>query len=153
MEKQKNIIDQLGAPYRYINEDVDYEWYNNYLKNRATNVRCSIVEKSSNIILGLVSLTNINTINQSAVLHIMIGDENQGKGAGTFAVKEMINHAFNNLNIHRIEVSVLATNERAIHLYEKCGFKKEGTKKDAVYKNGKFVDMCIYGIIRDIIYK
>lgn len=80
----------------------------------------------------------------------MIGDcENQGKGIGTFAVKEMINHAFYNLNLHRIELTVLEDNVRAIHLYEKCGFKYEGRKRKAKYKNGKFVDMKMYAILRE----
>ena len=47
--------------------------------------------------IGLISLVSIDYMNQSAELHIMIGDtNNQGKGAGTFAVRAMLEHAFNN---------------------------------------------------------
>ena len=67
---------------------------------------------------------------------------------GTFAVLSMLRHAFYDLNLHRVELSVLATNEAAMGLYEKCGFSCEGTRRQACYKQGKFVDMYEYGILR-----
>lgn len=101
-----------------------------------------MIVDDDNIILGMISLTSINYLNQSAELHILIGDfENQGKGIGTLAVKEILNHGFNNLNLNRIQLNVLVYNDIAIKLYVKCGFKLEGKKRQAVYKNGKFVDM------------
>mgnify|MGYP005775168369 CR=1 FL=1 len=145
----KDIIDQLGAPFRFINFKVDEIWFDNYMKNRSSNVRCSIIDDESKLI-GLVSLTGINMLNQSADFHIMIGNkESQGKGAGTFAVKEILNHAFNNLNLHRVELTVLKNNERAMKLYEKSGFKREGTLRQVYYKNGSFVDAYIYSILKD----
>ncbi len=119
------------------------------MASRATTVRCAIVEEDDKI-LGLISLTGVDYMNQSAELHIMIGDsENQGKGMGTFAVKEILNHAFNNMNLHRVELGVLESNTRAIHLYEKCGFVKEGLKRDYIYKNGKFENLYIYSCLKE----
>ena len=89
-------------------------------------------------------------MNQSAEFHIMIGDiQNQGRGLGTFAVNSMLNHAFNNMNLQRVELTVLDNNTRAKHLYEKCGFTYEGRKRKAKYKDGKFVDMLMYSILRE----
>ena len=74
------LINHLGAPFRYINLEIDYRWYDNYMQNRNTDIRCAIVEtENENNILGIVSLTNINWINQSAEFHIMIGSkDNRG---------------------------------------------------------------------------
>ena len=89
-------------------------------------------------------------MNQTAELHIMIGDkENQGKGIGSFAVKEMLNHAFFNMNLNRVELTVIENNKRAIHLYEKNGFVYEGRKRKARYKGGEFMDMLMYAVLRD----
>lgn len=146
----KEIIDCLGAPYRFINLEVDESWYASYMGNRGNAVRCAITEDSNDEILGLVSLTSIQFLNQSAEFHIMIGDsKNQNRGIGTFAVKEMLHHAFYHMNLHRIELSVLETNQRAIHLYEKCGFVREGIKRKCSYKNGGFVNMYIYSILKN----
>ena len=145
----KELIDCLGAPYRFINPGVDEAWFQNYMHHRDVTVRCSIVGDDDTI-LGLVSLTSLDMINQTATLHIMIGEANcHNKGIGTYAVKEMVQHAFNNLNLRRIELEVLSENTRARHVYEKVGFLHEGTKKKAVYKNGEFVDMEMYAIIKE----
>lgn len=143
------LIYSLGAPFRYINLAVDEKWYENYMLNRNSTVRCAIILENSDEILGLISLTEIDYINLSATLHIMIGSsDNQGKGIGTFAVSCMINHAFYNMNLHRIELTVLSNNERAIHLYEKIGFILEGRKRKCVYKNGDYIDMLCYALLR-----
>jgi RimJ/RimL family protein N-acetyltransferase len=146
----QNLISLLGAPFRFINMDVDLRWYENYISSRGNCVRCAVVLQEEDKILGLVSLTSIDYLNQSAEFHIQIGNKaNQGKGIGTFAVKEMLAHAFNNMNLHRIELIVLEENEKAKHLYEKCGFIYEGKKKAAVYKNGKYVDLHCYAILKE----
>lgn len=145
----EELIELLGAPFRYINIEVDEQWFDNYMSNRSSTVRCAIVD-SKDVIIGLISLTSINSINQSAQLHIMIGDcENQGKGIGTIAIKGMVEHAFNNLNLHRIELLVLESNKRAQRVYEKVGFKREGIKRKAVYKSSRFIDLYLYAILRE----
>ena len=145
------LINHLGAPFRYINLDVDYRWYDNYMQNRNTTIRCAIVEATDeDNILGLISLTNINFINRSAEFHIMIGDtKNKGKGIGYFATIEILTHAFNNMNLNRIELGVLESNTRALKLYEKVGFNREGVKCQSIYKNGKFVDMIMMAILKE----
>ncbi len=143
------LIACLGAPYRYINEDVDKAWYDKYLNTRNNSVRCAIVDEQDEI-LGLISLLDIDSVNRSAALHIMIGGaENRGKGIGSFAVRAMVEHAFLNLNLRRIELGVLETNLPAIRLYEKTGFVKEGIKRQSNYKNGKYVNMIMMGLLRD----
>lgn len=144
----KEFIDCLGAPFRYINKEVDQKWYDNYMANRDKNIRCSIVNENDHII-GLISLTNIDRINQSAIFHIMIGNsDNREKGVGYFATNEMLKHAFFDMNFNRIELTVLESNKRAINLYDKIGFKREGIKRDAVYKNGVYANMILMAILK-----
>lgn len=147
------LIAQLGAPYRFINLDVDTTWYDSYMSNRSTTVRCAVVGKDTDEILGLASLVSIDHMNQSAEFHIMVGSsENQGKGIGTFAVREMLHHAFDNLNLQRVELIVLENNDRARHLYEKVGFIQEGVKRNSKFKKGRFVNMVIYSILKSEFY-
>jgi diamine N-acetyltransferase len=147
----RELISHLGAPFRYINLDVDYRWYDNYMLNRNATIRCAIVEATDEeCILGLVSLMNINFINQTAEFNIMIGDTaNRGKNIGYFATTKILNHAFNNMNINRIELEVLESNIYALKLYEKVGFKQEGIKRQSTYKNGKFVNMIMMSILKE----
>jgi RimJ/RimL family protein N-acetyltransferase len=146
-----HLIACLGAPYRFINEDVDSDWYDKYLNARSNSVRCAIVDSDrEDEVLGLISLLNINYVNRCGELHIMIGNsENRGRGIGTFAVKAMIEHAFYNLNLRRIELGVLETNDAAIRLYEKTGFVREGLKRRSNYKNGEYVGMIMMGLLKE----
>lgn len=144
------LIALLGAPFRYISPEVDEKWFEAYMANRANAVRCAITKEDDDTILGLVNLVPIDHINQSAVFSIMIGDkENQGKGMGTFAVQEMLKHAFLNMNLHRVELDLSEYNSRSKHLYEKCGFVYEGCKRNARYKNGRFVNVLQYAILKE----
>ncbi len=144
-----DLINCLGAPFRYINSDVDEKWYESYLANRRNTIRCAIINSEDRII-GLISLVAIDDISRSAELHIMIGkDSDQNSGAGTFAVRTLLQHAFMNLNLNRVELSVLATNKRAIGFYQKIGFVYEGTKRNARFKNGQFVDLLIFSMLKE----
>lgn len=53
------------------------------------------------------------------------------------------------MNLQRIELTVLDYNECAKHLYEKSGFQFEGRKRKSIYKNGRFVDMLMYSVLKD----
>lgn len=133
------LISLLGTPFRHINLETDFEWFQNYLKNRDTQVRCAIIDEKTDHILGIASLTGINHINKNCEFHIMIGDnKNRNKGVGTIATQKMVEHAFRNLNMHKIWLTVLEHNISAIKVYEKIGFKKEGLLKEAVFKEGRF---------------
>lgn len=147
----RQLIDCLEAPYRYIGPEIDEVWFDSYLKNRSSTVRCAIVDdRNEGDILGLATLASIDWVHRSCEFHIMIGNSDcRGKGLGTFALGEMLRHAFLDLGLNRVELSVLEDNVRARHVYEKVGFVLEGTRRKAVYKNGKYVDMHIMGLLRD----
>lgn len=145
----RELISCLGAPYRYIGPEVDGAWFDAYLKSRANTVRCAVVDSSDrSTIKGLVTLASIDWAARSAELHIMIGREaDRGKGLGTFAVTEMLRHAFRDLGLHRVELEALVGNDRAVHVYEKCGFQSEGVRREAAYKDGAWVDLCHMAVL------
>jgi len=61
----------------------------------------------------------------------------------------MIDHAFHNLELRRIELGVLKNNIPAIKLYEKTGFVQEGMKRKSNYKNGKYLNLITMGLLRE----
>lgn len=109
-----------------------------------------IALKSSDEVIGDIELQDINGFNRSAQLRIAIDtSQHQGKGYGTEAILLMLEHAFGVMNLHRIELNVYSFNERAIHVYEKIGFQKEGIQRDALYYHHKYHDSVIMGILED----
>ena len=61
----------------------------------------------------------------------------QGIGNRLFAALEKwaLDH-----KLHRLELTVMSHNERAVRLYQKMGYKTEGIKQDSLWVNGKYVD-------------
>ena len=151
MTKWRNdpdVIDQLGSPFRFIDHEVDLKWFDAYLASRMNNVRLAICEMESGKIIGATHLLGIDWINRSADFGIWIGNkESQGHGAGEFATRGILKHAFLDLHLHRIALTVVATNERAIGLYKKIGFVEEGRMRQVIFKHGKYVDMIQMAIL------
>jgi diamine N-acetyltransferase len=145
----KELIDLLGNNFLFIAEEIDKNWYTNYLNNRHYAVRLSIIDSETNQLIGTVQLTSIHQINKSAEFSIMIGNKSYwSKGAGKFATDSMIAHGFNNLNLHRIYLTVLEYNTRAIQLYERSGFKREGVLREAIFKNGTYQNLIHMSVLK-----
>ena len=49
--------------------------------------------------------------------------------------------------IYRLELTVMVHNERAIGLYQKVGFEIEGTRKNSLFVNGRYVDEYYMGLV------
>ncbi len=92
--------------------------------------------------LGTIGLHQANWRNLSAMLGIVLGEkEHWDKGFGTEAVGLILDFAFRELNLHRVELDVYAFNPRAIRCYEKAGFKHEGTRREATFRDGAYHDV------------
>lgn len=100
--------------------------------------------------IGNVTLQNINWINQSAEFAILIGQLNVwGKGVGKEAAGLLIKHGFNHLNLRRIYLGTYDENIGMQKIAESLGFVEEGRRRQADYKNGRFVDIIEYGLLRE----
>ncbi|GLI05476.1 aminoglycoside N(6')-acetyltransferase [Paenibacillus tyrfis] len=123
-------------------------WIENISKPDSSRVDLMIVSQATDRLVGEVVLNDIDPVNRSANIRIAIaGQANQGKGYGTEAMLLMLHHAFGTLNLHRVELSVYAFNDRAIHVYEKLGFKREGVQRDYLYWNHQYHDAIIMSIL------
>ena len=60
-----------------------------------------------------------------------------------------LDFAFNQMNLHRIELQVKEFNTAGYKCYVNCGFKEEGRKRKHCFYNGDYIDMIIMGILKD----
>lgn len=98
--------------------------------------------------VGVVSLTNISEANASADLSIIVGDpEERDRGHGADAINTILRHAFDDLKLHRVGLSVFEFNEPAIATYEKLGFRAEGRLRGAIERDGAFHDAILMSIL------
>jgi len=100
--------------------------------------------------IGSVGFHYANPENRKATLGITIGDKSfWSRGYGTDAVLTLLRFGFDEMNLHRIDLSVDAENARAIACYRKCGFVEEGRLREHRYTRGAYSDQLWMGILRD----
>ncbi len=100
-------------------------------------------------LIGFVILHTIRWAQQVATITIGIGEPAYwSKGYGKEAMTLALNYGFNELNLFRIELFVTDYNARAIALYEKLGFVREGVRRQAGVRYGKRFDLVEYGLLR-----
>ncbi|WP_157949950.1 GNAT family N-acetyltransferase [Vallitalea okinawensis] len=109
-----------------------------------------IVNKENDEIVGEVVINNIDSKNRCASTRIAIFQEkNYNKKFGTEALLLALDFGFGMYNLHRIELQVYSFNERAIHVYESIGFKKEGVLRDYLYFDHQYHDAIVMSIIEN----
>lgn len=144
----REIISSLAAPFRFIGKNIDDAWYESYISNRSNNIRLAITEDNGGKIIGATYLTEIDWVAKSGELSIWIGKKDkQKKGAGKFAIEAMLSHAFSDLGLNRVFLTVLDNNIIARNLYLKFGFVEEAVLRQVVFKNGEFKDMILMAIL------
>ncbi|MFC0179679.1 spermidine N1-acetyltransferase [Thorsellia kenyensis] len=129
-------------PYEAFVELV--ELYNKHIHDQSE--RRFIVESEGNKV-GLIELIEINHVHRRAEFAIMIDPKSQGKGHATEAVKLAIDYAFSVLNLYKLYLIVDEDNLKAIHIYEKLGFKFEAKLIKEYFSHGKYrniIRMCLF---------
>ena len=58
-------------------------------------------------------------------------------------------YAFFELGVNRVELETFSFNRRAIRCFEKAGFCHEGTRRQALYRDGRYHDILIMGILKE----
>jgi len=100
-------------------------------------------------LVGNSGFHELHWTDRSAEIGLFIGDKSiWDKGYGTETVRLLLKHGFETLNLNRIYLRVYEPNKRAIRAYEKAGFVHEGCLRQAVYKNGRYLDELIMSVLR-----
>lgn len=100
-------------------------------------------------LVGTCAFDHINWRVHTAEFGILIGEKSHwNQGYGTDAVRLLVQHGFDTLNLNRIFLHVFDTNPRAIRAYEKAGFTLEVRERQAEYRNGQYIDVLLMSILK-----
>lgn len=151
-----NQIDDFWELLNNLDAETDYMMYEPNERMQITYVQELKNDIENNVILGndflQVAIDNqkivgyiraergkFNRIRHTAYIVVGILKDYRGKGIGTSFFEKLNCWATEN-GIKRLELTVECHNETARHLYEKSGFKIEGTRKKSMFVNGSFVN-------------
>ena len=119
----------IGGWHEPYTEDDEIRWVREQLESGA--VVFSMIEKKSGSFIGNIELMDVSA--SAKEIGIAVTAAMQGLGYGTEAVRAMTSYGLNNLGLDRIVLRTNTDNARAIHVYEKCGFREFRRTEDHVY--------------------
>lgn len=100
-------------------------------------------------IIGILQFDGVAWTHGTAFVSIGIGEEaDRGQGYGREAMELGLHFAFDELNLHRVCLTVFSYNDTARTLYERLGFRHEGTYREHLLRDGRRHDMLLYGLLR-----
>ena len=126
-------ISENYFPIKFRNETLNKttEWYYNFI-NEDNAIRLGICSLENNILVGYITLGNIDYIKSECEFHIVIDNKYQSNGFGKNSILICQNYVKNILKIQHLYLKVHKENIKALQIYEKMGLKKE-TETDIDY--------------------
>jgi RimJ/RimL family protein N-acetyltransferase len=138
--------DFSGHPFP-VSLDEELQWYEKNIKVNFPNTCFGVEEIKGSHLVGMTFLKNIHMIFRHAEFSILIDGAQKGKGYGKEACYKTLLFGFRQLGLNKIYLKVRTDNTSAIRIYESCGFKVEGTIREDIYKQGKYIDQFCMGIL------
>jgi RimJ/RimL family protein N-acetyltransferase len=90
------------------------------------------VDSTSGEAVGYLEIGAIDLRNQSMRIgRVLLAPAARGRGLGAAMMRAALAHAFDELHAHRVELGVFDANPRALALYERLGFQREGTRRES----------------------
>ncbi|WP_078596594.1 GNAT family N-acetyltransferase [Evansella clarkii] len=100
-------------------------------------------------IAGSVGYLNFDWNNNKTEIGYWLGENYEGLGLATKACNLLVKHAFDDLEINKVEINVASINIKSKAIPERLGFSEEGTIRDYEYLNGQYLDRTIYGLLKE----
>lgn len=114
-----------------------------------TNRDFIIVDLGTEKAIGWAGLSHIDLRSSSAEMDLVIAEVSEwGRGKGTEAARMLVAHAFEVMNLHRVQLRVPSYNEGAIACFTAAGFAIEGTLRDDHRHRGEFVSSHLMSVLR-----
>ena len=143
----------LVVPYPYKKKDAIF-WIKSSAKKAKAKPRkdysFGIELKESKEVIGGIGISSIKPDQGTASIGYWLGEDHWRYGYGSEALEKLLDFAFRDLKIRRLEAGVFAGNSSSGKLLEKYGFKREGYKRKAkkCKADGKIKDEIMYGLLR-----
>jgi len=143
-EVKRLLFPGIPFPMRLEEEE---KWYESQSAFKDT-YSFAIESLESGEYLGGCGINEVDWKNSVVIVGIFLGKPFWNKGFGSDAMRILLRFIFEQMNINKVNLNVYSFNERAIASYVKCGFKVEGRLRQRVFRDGKYHDEVIMGILR-----
>lgn len=108
--------------------------------------QCSIWVKDE--LAGLIGFHNFSMQNRSVSIGYWLGKKYRKQGIAVRAAEALVTYAFEEWNVHRIEIRCATENYKSQGIPEKLGFKKEGRHREVEWLYDHYVDHWVYSLLK-----
>ncbi|MGN6729460.1 MAG: GNAT family N-acetyltransferase [Rhodanobacteraceae bacterium] len=109
----------------------------------------AIADRASDALIGAATLFNISTTHRRAEIGYALGSAHWGAGLASEAMRLVLHHAFDTLQLERIEADTDPRNALSRRMLERFGFVQEGTLRRRWFVNDEWCDTAFYGLLRE----
>lgn len=127
-------------------------WYEGVLERGPIErpMAIDVQEREDWIHIGSCGIFDVDARVRSCEIGIAIGSRAfWDRGFGSDALRTLLGHAFTTLNMNRVGLGVFESNKRAIHVYQRLGFKEEGRLRQAHFDEGRYEDVILMSLLYD----
>ncbi|MBL8020522.1 MAG: GNAT family N-acetyltransferase [Leptospirales bacterium] len=137
-----NLRDRFPSPYTLADAE---SWV--VVANTAPVSQCAITIDDRAV--GGIGIDFYSDIHRrGAELGYWLGKSYWGKGIMSGVVPVFVRECFKRFDLIRIEAGVFATNPASAKVLEKSGFRLDGIRRQAIFKNGLTLDEHLYSMLR-----
>lgn len=122
---EEDLFEDYNFPF--MDERERLHWFHFKTKGHK---RCFSVFDQEGVLVGYISLRNVNRILKRSEMGIVFDPAKLNKGYGTDAMKTLLKWYFQKLGYRKLILNVAAYNKRALRAYEKVGFRKVASHYD-----------------------
>lgn len=142
----QELMERTGMPpYPKSAADID-RWFESGVDGADSKIFA--IKTREGEYVGNVELRDIDLRVGKAEIGILIGDPDaRGKGYGSQSIRLLSRFALQEMRLHRLYAKILEANRPAQNAFARCGYKLEGTEREAHYGQGRFHNVMIYGLL------
>jgi [ribosomal protein S5]-alanine N-acetyltransferase len=108
----------------------------------------AVIEKDTDSLIGIINIKQTLAFKRGE-LGYWIGRPYWGKGYGTEAARAVAAYGFDELGLNKVFAGAFSGNPGSWRILEKVGMKHEGTWRQHGMRDGEFVDLVYYGLLRE----
>ena len=140
----------ICGPVRFISKEMERNWTQKVSLDNTNNLYLAICLVENDQMIGWYSINDIDYRNRKCYCGgVVIGEKQYRDGlAYTEAGNLAFQYIINELNMNRISGTCLREQVLSRAVMEASFWKLEGVEREAVYKNGRYHDICHYAILR-----
>jgi RimJ/RimL family protein N-acetyltransferase len=130
-------------------DDFAAGWIAGYVQGWRDGSRAgfAIIDCDDDAFLGMCGLIRIDWEASEAEMGYVVAPAARGRGAASRSIDLVSRWAFDDLGLARIEAVIDVTNEASLRVAERAGYKREGVRRSAHFKDGVRADLAIYSLL------